>query len=148
MDHLQKIFTLYPLSSQLLQLPKLYFSLKVFVTVMDKTNVKKAPSTAHQTGNMLCKLCHGSVLWLKYIYNAILQLALGVEKGKIIMLTKVGKNTSQLKSCCPILLLSVFSKVFKKLLYCKIFEILLIMLLLYYQFVFFELTTLPQINFF
>lgn len=67
------------------------------------------------------------VLLLTRIFNAILRLGkfpLAWKSAKIITLSKVSKNQSELKSCRPVYLLLVFRKAFKKLLYRKILNLL------------------------
>ncbi len=76
---------------------------------------------------MLRELPRLDILWLTLIYNAILQLGMfptAWKSAKIIMLSKAGKNQSELKSYRPISMLSVLSKAFEKLLHCRLLDIL------------------------
>lgn len=86
---------------------------------------------------MLRELPRSGILWLTRIFNAVLRLntfPTAWKQAKVIMLPKLGKNTSDLQSYKPILLLSVISKVFEKLLHRKLLTLLPATALPDYQF--------------
>lgn len=123
-DHLQQVFIPYFTSSLSIALPernycpikRLYFSPKAVVAVLYKLNVKKALGTDKKIiGRMLLELPRSGILFTR-IFNAIPRLGTfssAWKSAKIIMLPKACKNQSELKSCSPIYLRSVFSKTLK-----------------------------------
>ena len=131
--HLQTVFSPHDLSSP--PPPPLEdhpphpfsFSPKSVAYVLDHLNVKKAPGADRITGRILRELPRSGILWLTRIFNASLRhgtFSSAWKNAKVIMLPKPGKNPSELRSYRPISLLSTLSKVFEKLLYRKLLELL------------------------
>ena len=79
----------------------------------------KSPGTDKITSTMICFLPNSALKFILFIFNAILRTGYFPSTWKlseIVMIPKPGKDVTQVTSYRPISLLSIFSKLFEKLL--------------------------------
>lgn len=102
-----------------MDLPIKHISPQEVQEIISAQNLKKAPGYDGIDGTVLKALPFKAVIFLTLIYNAILRLSHFPSQwkcAKIIMVLKPNKEEHTLTSYRPISLLSIFSKMFERLL--------------------------------
>lgn len=92
-----------------------------------KISKKKSPGYDQIDANVVNKLTRKSIIFLTLIYNSILRLNHFPSQwkcAKIIMISKPNKPENLLSSYRPISLLSIFSKIFEKILLRRLLPVL------------------------
>lgn len=90
-----------------------------------RINIRKAPGPDGITGKVIKSLPTAGVLWITYVFNAILRLGYFPKYWKtarVITILKPGKTPNSLDSYRPISILNAFSKLIERLTLVRMFK--------------------------
>jgi hypothetical protein len=101
------------------------FSLQELAHEIKMLTPRRAPGIDHITAQMLKELPYEGLLNLLYIFNPVLRLdywPMSLKRAQIIMISKPGKDPTDVSSYRPISLLPIISKVLEKLIHKRIIK--------------------------